>query len=216
MLCNIIFVMFIVILYGELSHAQVQRPSDPNPFRQEHRALHRFKDHQIQTCSDRSTEPCTGSKTIRSKPVQTGAPSHAQVQRPSDPNPFRQEHQALHRFKDHQIQTHSDRSTEPCTGSKTIRSKPVQTGAPSLPQVQRSSDPNPFRQGNRTGSSDLGQGDVCCLSPFNNALNSIASRWQQLCIHYLVAVIKMDGCQLLHELELDTNVLKSFMLGHIL
>ena len=123
---------------------------------------------------------------------------------------------ATHRFKDHQIQTRSDRGTEPCTGSKTIRSKPVQTGALSLAQVQRSSDPNPFRQGNRTGSSDLGQGDVCCLSPFNNALNSIASRWQQLCKHYLVAVIKMDGCQLLHELKLDTNVLKSFMLGHIL
>ena len=90
-------------------------------------AMHRFKDHQIQTHSDRGTEPCTGSKTIRSKPVQTGALSLAQVQRSSDPNPFRQGHRALHRFKDHQIQTPSDRGTEPCTGSKTIRSKPVQT-----------------------------------------------------------------------------------------
>ena len=133
---------------------QVQRPSDPNPFRQGHRVLHRFKDHQIhrvlhrfkdhqiQTHSDNGTESCTGSKTIRSKPVQTRAPSLAQVQRPSDPNPFRQGHRVLHRFKDPQIQTRSDKCTESCTGSKTIRSKPVQTRLRSLAQVLRPSNPN--------------------------------------------------------------------------
>ena len=75
-------------------------------------AMHRFEDHHIQTRSDSSTEPCTGSKTIRSKPIQIGAPSLAQVQRPSDANPFGQGHRALHRFKDHQIQTRSSKGTE--------------------------------------------------------------------------------------------------------
>ena len=76
------------------------------------------------------------------------APSLAQVQRPSDPNPFRQGHRVLHRFKV-PIQTRSDRGTEPCTASNTVRSKPVQTGVPSLAQVQRPSGPNLCRQGHR-------------------------------------------------------------------
>ena len=52
----------------------------------------------------RGAKSCTGSK-------------------PSDPNPFRHGHQALHRFKDDKIQTRSDKDTKSCTGSKIVRSQ---------------------------------------------------------------------------------------------